>query len=97
MLSDLQKESCFFLNRNINLGFKLTDQLDMNLENIRYYIAVTLLVLGCSGLPSALIVFSIRKIIHIDEKYLDAAYLAAYVIVVFFGLIFYIPRMRKLT
>jgi hypothetical protein len=69
----------------------------MNLENIRYYIAVTLMVLGCSGLPSGLIVYGIRKIIRIDEKYLDIAYLATYAIIVFFGLVFYIPRMRGKT
>ena len=69
----------------------------MNLENIRYYIAVTLMVLGCSGLPSGLIVYGIRKIIRIDEKHLDIAYLATYAIIVFFGLVFYIPRMRGKT
>jgi len=69
----------------------------MLLEKIRYHLAVTLLVLGCSGLPSGLIVFGIRKIIHIDEKYLNKAYLASYAIVVFFGLIIYIPRMRGKT
>ncbi len=67
------------------------------LEKIRYYLAATLLVLGCSGLPSGLIVFGIRKIIHIDEQHLNKAYLASYVIVVFFGLRIYIPRMRGMT
>lgn len=66
----------------------------MTLEKIRYYFSVTLLVLGCSGLPSGLIVFGIRKIIHIDEAHLNKAYLASYAIVVFFGLIVYIPRMH---
>jgi hypothetical protein len=69
----------------------------MNLENIRYHIAVTFMVLGCSGLPAGLIVFCIREVIDIDEKNLDAAYLTTYAIVVFFGLVFYIPRMRGKT
>jgi hypothetical protein len=69
----------------------------MNLENIRYYIAVTLMVLGCSGLPAGLVVFCIRKIIHIDENHLNTTYLVTYAIIVFFGLAFYIPRMRGKT
>jgi hypothetical protein len=69
----------------------------MSLENIRYHIAVTLLVLGCSGLPTGVIVFGIRKLIHIDENHLDTAYLITYIIIVIFGLRFYIPRMRGLT
>jgi uncharacterized membrane protein (UPF0136 family) len=69
----------------------------MNLENIRYHIAVTLMVLGCSGLPSGIIVFCINKVIHINEEYLDAAHIATYVILVVFGLRFYIQRMRGLT
>jgi hypothetical protein len=69
----------------------------MNLGNIRYHIAVTLMVLGCSGLPAGIIVYGIRKAIHIDGKHLNAAYLVTYAIVVFFGLIFYVPRMRGKT
>lgn len=69
----------------------------MNLENIRYHIAVTLMVLGCSGLPSALAVWGITNFVHISDKYLDGAYITAYVIFVFFGLRFYIPRMRGKT
>jgi hypothetical protein len=69
----------------------------MNLENIRYYISVTLMVLAGSGLPTGLIVFGIRKTIHINEEYLDATYLAAYAIIVFLGLVFYFPRMRGKT
>ncbi|QHD00198.1 hypothetical protein PspS04_07350 [Pseudomonas sp. S04] len=69
----------------------------MNLENIRYHIAVTLLVLGCSGLPTGFIVFCITEVIHIDEEHLNTAYLVTYVILVFFGLRFYIPRLRGFT
>jgi hypothetical protein len=66
----------------------------MNIESIRYYISVTLLVLGCSGLPAGIIVFGIKKIIHIDENHLDAVYLVTYIILVIVGLKLYIPRMR---
>ena len=66
----------------------------MNLENIRYHIAVTLMVLGCSGLPAGVIVFCITKVIHIDKEHLNTAHLASYVILVLLGLRLYIPRMR---
>jgi hypothetical protein len=66
----------------------------MNLENIRYHIAVTLMVLGCSGLPAGVIVFGITKAIHIDEEHLNTAYLASYIILVLLGLRLYTPRMR---
>ncbi|MNP13920.1 hypothetical protein D3C76_1062220 [compost metagenome] len=55
------------------------------------------MVLGCSGLPAGIIVYGIRKAIHIDGKHLNTAYLVTYAIVVFFGLIFYVPRMRGKT
>ncbi|MNN90475.1 hypothetical protein D3C81_2084290 [compost metagenome] len=76
---------------------KSPDEQAMNLENIRYHIAVTLMVLGCSGLPSGIIVFCLRKVIHISEEYLDATYIVTYVVLVIFGLRFYMPRMRGLT
>lgn len=69
----------------------------MNLKNIRYYIAVTLLVLIGAAPPSGLIIFSIKKAININEKHLNTTYLAIYATVVFFGLVFYIPRMRGKT
>jgi hypothetical protein len=76
---------------------KSPDEQAMNLENIRYHIAVTLLVLGSSGLPAALTVWGVTSFVHISGKYLDAAYLTTYVIFVCFGLWFYIPRMRGKT
>lgn len=66
----------------------------MNIENIRYHIAVTFMVLGCSGLPTGIIVFGTRKVIYIDESNLDIAYLITYIILVICGLKIYIPRMR---
>jgi hypothetical protein len=69
----------------------------MSLENIRYHIAVTLLVLIGAAPPSGLIIFSIKKAMNIDEKHLNIIYLAIYATVVFFGLVFYTPRMRGKT
>lgn len=66
----------------------------MNLENIRYHISVTLLVLACSVLPAGIIVFGIKKVIHIDQNHLDIAHLTTYIILVIIGLKLYIPRMR---
>lgn len=66
----------------------------MTLENIRYHISVTLLVLGCCGLPTGAIVWCITEIIPLEGTHLDIAYLVTYMILVVFGLRFYIPRMR---
>lgn len=66
----------------------------MNLENIRYHISVTLLVLGSCGLPAAAVVWCITKIIPLEGTQLEIAYLVTYVILVVLGLRFYIPRMR---
>lgn len=69
----------------------------MNLENIRYHVAVTCLVLGSSGLPAALTVWGVTNFVRVSDKYLDAVYLTVYVIFVCFGLWFYMPRMRGKT
>ncbi len=66
----------------------------MTLENIRYYFSVTCLVLGCSGLPAAVVVWCITEVIPLEGKHLYIAYLTTYAIIVFFGLRFYIPRLR---
>jgi hypothetical protein len=66
----------------------------MLLENIRYYFSVTCLVLGCSGLPTGIVVWGITEIVPLEGRSLDIAYLVTYVVLVFFGLRFYIPRMR---
>ncbi|BFT64980.1 hypothetical protein PMm318_A57390 [Pseudomonas moorei] len=69
----------------------------MNFEYIRYHIAVTLLVLGSSGLPTLAIVFCINKVIQINEEHLKIAYLTTYIALVLIGLRIYIPRMRGMT
>lgn len=66
----------------------------MKIESIGYYISVTLLVLGCSGLSTGIIVFGIRAVVNIDEDHLNAVYLVTYIILVIVGLKIYIPRMR---
>jgi hypothetical protein len=66
----------------------------MSLENIRYYCSVTCLVLGCSGLPAGAIVWCITEFVPLEGRPLNIAYLVTYAILVFFGLRFYIPRMR---
>ena len=69
----------------------------MNFENIRYHIAVTLLILGSSGLPTLAIVFCINKAIHLNEEHLKIAYFITYIALVLIGLRFYTPRMRGMT
>jgi hypothetical protein len=66
----------------------------MNLENIRYHIAVTLLVLGCSIPVMGMVVWVITEIIPLEGQDLKIAYLATYATIVLFGLRFYIPRLR---
>ncbi|KAA0969278.1 hypothetical protein FQ185_18555 [Pseudomonas sp. ANT_H12B] len=69
----------------------------MNLENIRYHLAVTCLVLGCSGLPAAIVVWCITQIVPLEGKHLKITYLITYVTIAIFGLRFYIPKLRGLT
>jgi hypothetical protein len=69
----------------------------MTLEDLRYHIAVTSLVLGCSGLPTAIIVLCITEFIPLDGKPLYITFFTIYATLVFFGLRFYIPRLRGYT
>ena len=69
----------------------------MNLENIRYHIAVTLLVLGCSIPIMGIVVWIITEMIPLEGRALKIAYITTYVAIVLFGLRFYIPRMRGMT
>jgi len=66
----------------------------MNFENIRYHIAVTLLVLGCSIPAMGMAVWIITEIVPLEGRDLKIAYLATYATIVSFGLRFYIPRLR---
>jgi hypothetical protein len=67
----------------------------MNLEDIRYHIAVTLLVLGCSIPIMGMVVWMITEIIPLEGRALNIVYLATYLLVILFGLRFYIPRLRN--
>ena len=67
----------------------------MNLENIRYHIAVTLLVLGCSIPIMGMVVWVITEITPLEGRALSIVYLATYLLIILFGLRFYIPRLRN--
>jgi len=66
----------------------------MILENIRYYLAVTFLVLGSSLLYTAILVWILKEVILIEGVYLRATYVVVYIFLSVAGLIFYIPRLR---
>lgn len=66
----------------------------MTLENIRYHLSVTFLVLGTCGLPTGAIVWCITEVVPLAGRSLNIAYLITYVTLVFFGLRFYLPRLR---
>lgn len=66
----------------------------MNLENIRYYLAVTCLVLGCSIPIMGAVVWTITEVIPLEGHALNIAYIATYIPIVLLGLRFYIPRLR---
>lgn len=66
----------------------------MNLENIRYYVALSCLVFGCSIPYTLLIVWPMRVMIPLEGMYLRAAYIITYVIVAYLGFVFYRKRLR---
>ena len=66
----------------------------MTFENIRYHLSVICLVMGCSGLPTGAIVWCITEIIPLEGRYLNFTYFITYVTLVFFGLRYYMPRLR---
>ena len=66
----------------------------VTLEAIRYHFSVTCLVMGCSGLPAAIVVLCIAEIIPLEGEHRLITFLTAYAIIVVFGLRYYIPRLR---
>lgn len=74
-----------------NLGLSIT------LEDIRYYFCVSCLVLGCCGLPTAVIILCLTEVVPLEGQHLYIVYSVTYVTLAFFGLRFYIPRLRGLT
>lgn len=67
----------------------------MGLRNIRYYIWVCSLIFGSAGFYTVVIVGGVNQLISIDGNYLRAVYISTYVVFSFFGLFFYIPRLRN--
>jgi hypothetical protein len=66
----------------------------MKYENIRYYTSVILLVFACAVLPASFIALGITKLFELNEKYRHIVFFATYALIVFWGVRFYIPRMR---
>lgn len=71
------------------------DHVFMNFRNARYYIWVCSLILGSAGFYTVIIVGGVRQLIPLEGGYLRAAYIVTYVAISFFGLRFYIPRLRN--
>jgi len=67
----------------------------MWLKNIRYYIWVCSLIFGSAGFYTVIIVGGVKQLFSIDGNYLRAVYIFTYVTFSFFGLLFYIPRLRN--
>lgn len=68
----------------------------MHLENFRHYLMVSLLVFGCAIFYTLLIVWALKNN-ALDGVVLKFAYVAVYIRIVFFGLRFYIPRLRGIV
>lgn len=66
----------------------------MNFENIRYYLSVTCLVLGCSIPVMGAAVWAITEVIPLEGRALKIAYILTYIPIAISGLHFYIPRLR---
>ena len=66
----------------------------MNFENIRYYCALLLLVLGCNGLYTGIIVWVIKYFIPMDGMILRVAYIVTYIILCVFWFRFLVKKLR---
>lgn len=69
----------------------------MNLENVRYYFAVSLLVCSCAIFYTMLVVWLLLKLVPMEGVLLKWVYVVSYIIISFIGLRFYIPRLRKVV
>jgi len=67
---------------------------NMMLEEIRYYFALTCAVLGVSALYTWLITLPIRTVYDFENRQLYTLYLVTYVIIVILGFIYYRKRLR---
>ncbi len=66
----------------------------MSFENIRYHLAVTCLVLGCSIPIMGAVVWVITEAVPLEGQALNITYIATYIPIALFGLRFYIPKLR---
>ena len=66
----------------------------MNLENVRYYVALTCVVFGPSILYAGLITWPIRALYNFEGRQLQILYAVTYIIIVVLGFIFYRKRLR---
>ncbi|ALI04941.1 MULTISPECIES: hypothetical protein [Pseudomonas] len=71
------------------------DHVFMNFSNARYYIWIGSLIFGSAGLYTLIIVGGVKQVVPLEGVYLRGAYIAIYVVISFFGLRFYIPRLRN--
>lgn len=66
----------------------------MNFENIRYYFALLLLVLGTNGLYAAVIVWVIKYFIPMEGMILHIVYIVTYSLLCFFWFRFLVKKLR---
>ncbi|AIL64253.1 hypothetical protein PSAKL28_51130 [Pseudomonas alkylphenolica] len=66
----------------------------MNLENVRYYIALICVVFGPSILYTGLITWPIRVVYDFEGRQLQVLYAVTYIVIVVLGFIFYRKRLR---
>lgn len=69
----------------------------MNFENIRYYLAVLLLTLGCNIFYTGVIVWVIKYFIPMEGMILRVTYIVTYFLLCFFGFRFYVKRLRGIV
>lgn len=69
----------------------------MNYENIRYHLAVAFMVCGSSIFYTLLLVWLFLKLVPVEGWGLNILYVFVYVLLCYFGLRFYIPRLRGMV
>lgn len=73
----------------------MTDHVFMSFSNLRYYVWICSLVLGSAGLYTLIVVGGIKQIVPLEGGGLRAAYIVTYIVISFFCLRFYVPRLRS--
>jgi len=86
------------LNGYISLKFHTNEIYNfMSFENIRYHLAVTCLVLGCSIPIMGAVVWVITEAIPLEGRALNITYIATYIPIALFGLRFYTTKLRGIA